>query len=59
MTEQPDSPSPGDEKAKAMVYQDIEQFKDLVQNADVVDVGKDTEYVPDSPRLREDHPNAQ
>jgi hypothetical protein len=32
---------------------DIAAFQAAVIDADVVDVGRDPEYVPDSPRLRE------
>lgn len=42
-----------DAKNKRKLRDDIEQVKELVEDADVVDVGKDTDYVPDSPRLQE------
>lgn len=32
---------------------DIAAFKAAVIDAEIVDVGEDTEYTPDSPRLRE------
>lgn len=54
----PDEPDAGQAKAKAKVEADVEEMKRVVANADVVDVGVDTEYVPDSPRLRQSHPNA-
>lgn len=54
----PDEPDAGEAKAKKKVRDDVDEFKQLVENAEVVDVGVDTEYVPDSPRLRESHPNA-
>ena len=41
------------EDAKNKLRDDIEQFKEVVEDANIVDVGKDTDYVPDSPRLQE------
>lgn len=42
-----------DAKNKRKLRDDIEQFKEVVEDANIVDVGKDTDYVPDSPRLQE------
>ena len=41
-----------DEKNKRKLKDDIEQFKEVVEDANIVDVGKDPDYVPDSPRLQ-------
>lgn len=45
-------PNVRDAKSKKKVEDDIAEFKDVVQDADIVDVGKDPEYTPDSPRLQ-------
>lgn len=41
------------------VEQDIYEFTRLVEDANIEYVGKDHEYVPDSPEIRKDHPNAE
>lgn len=48
----PDIRTP-EEKAE----EDIYEFIRLVEDADVEVVGRDEEYVPDSPRLKRSHPN--
>lgn len=58
MTSTPSSPDVVTAKAKSKLKSDIQAFKHAITNADVEYVGRDTEYVPESPRLRETHPNA-
>jgi len=45
-------PNVHDAKQRAKLKIDIEQFKEVVEDADVVCVGADPEYVPDCPRLQ-------
>jgi len=47
------TPNVHDAKQREKVKADIEQFKQLIEDANVVCVGHDPEYVPDSPRLKE------
>lgn len=56
-TVQPTTCDPGEAKAKKKLHADITELKHVIETADVVDVGVDTEYVPDAPRLRAKHPN--
>lgn len=37
---------------RSATYSDISEFKSVVQDAEVVYVGRDEDYVPDSPRLQ-------
>lgn len=58
-TGQPTACDPGEAKAKQKVRSDISELKALVEDAVVVDVGTDVEYVPDSPRLRSEYPTVE
>lgn len=44
---------------RAQALRDAAEFRRLVQTADVVDVGTDTDYVPDGPHARDGHPNVE
>jgi len=58
-TVQPTACDPGEAKAKQKVRSDISELKAIIEDARVVDVGTDTEYIPDSPRLRSEYPTVE